>query len=416
MFQRHDVSGARKRQLRSASLGEVMARFLLCCALFLAAVACSNIASAEQRAIDVRTARELELAVTAANRSGGHVVIRLADGIYSLLHTLYVRAPYVTLEGSAGARAGVIVQGDGMSPSAGIGDLLLVAGSHFELRDMTLRRSRWHLIQIAGNEGAQAPVIRDCILQNAYEQMIKVSINRRRPQITSNDGLVEHCTFEYTAGIGPQYYIGGIDAHGAKRWIVRDNVFRNIASPSRSVAEFAVHFWDGSADDIVERNLMINCDRGIGFGLNHDANRGGVIRNNVIYHAPDTGAFADVGIALADSPGSQVYNNTVFLESAYPSAIEYRFPSTREVLIENNLTNRAITARNGATGVVLGNVEDAAADWFVDTGKGDLHLASRVAGVVEAGRPVPGLREDFDGQRRPDGLPPDIGADQWSRP
>ena len=81
----------------------------------------------------------------------------------------------------------------------------------FPLSSMTLRRSRWHLIQIAGEDGAQSPVIRDCVLENAYEQLIKVSDSPARPGSTANNGIVEHCLFEYTAGIGPEYYIGGID-------------------------------------------------------------------------------------------------------------------------------------------------------------------------------------------------------------
>jgi hypothetical protein len=403
-----------RKQSRSAFLGEPTARLPVLCALLLTVAGCSTLPSGGQSILHVRTASGLERAVALANRAGGHVTIRLADGTYRLTDTLDVLAPYVRLEGSRGARTRVIVQGDGMSGSARIGNLIRVSGSHFELRDMTLRRSRWHLIQIAGEDGAQAPVIRDCILENAYEQMIKVSLDPRRPQASSNGGLVEHCTFEYTAGIGPEYYIGGIDAHGAKHWVVRENVFRDIASPSRAVAEFAVHFWDGSADDLVERNLIVDCDRGIGFGLGDEGNRGGVIRNNMIFHAPGTGRFADVGIALEDSPGSRVYANTVFLESPYPHAIEYRFPSTRGVLIANNLTNRAITARGRATGVVSHNVTDAAASWFIDARKGDLRLASAVPGVIRAGLAIRGLKDDFSGDARPRGAPPDIGADEWS--
>ncbi len=371
--------------------------------------------SSRQRIVHVHTAAGLERAVVAANRAGGHVTIVLADGTYTLKETLVVLAPDVALEGRPGARRRVIVQGDGMSPTARVGNLIRVSGSHFTLSDMTLRRSRWHLIQIAGEDGAQAPVVRDCILENAYEQLLKVSSSPARPWATSNGGLVEHCLFEYTAGMGPQYYIGGIDAHGAKRWIVRDNVFRNIASPSRAVAEFAVHFWDGSEDDLVERNLIVNCDRGIGFGLDGKPNHGGVIRNNMIYHAPGVGRFADTGIALTDSRDSQVYNNTILLLSAYPRAIEYRFPTTRGVLIANNLTNRAIASRNGGTGVVTHNITDAAASWFVNPRAGDLRLARPVAQVMAAGLPIPALTDDFSGHSRPAGVRPDIGADEWSR-
>ena len=382
------------------------------CAGALVAAGCS--APPRQRTVRVHTAAGLERAVAAADHWGGHVLIHLAPGTYALTETLVVTAPNVTLEGQPGARRRVIVQGDGMNPAARIGNLIRVSGSHFTLSGMTLRRSRWHLIQIAGEDGAQAPVIRDCVLENAYEQLIKVSDSAAHPGATANDGIVEHCLFQYTAGIGPEYYIGGIDAHGAKHWIVRDNVFRNIASPSRAVAEFAVHFWDGSADDLVERNLIVNCDRGIGFGLDGKPNHGGVIRNNMIYHAPGGGPFADTGIALTDSPGTQVYNNTILLQSDYPRAIEYRFPVTRGVFIANNLSNRAIASRNGGRATVTHNVTDATAQWFVDAATGDLRLASAIPQVVAAGVPIAALKDDFSGKARPRGVNPDIGADQWS--
>ncbi len=368
-----------------------------------------------QHVIRVDTTRQLQNAVAYANRSGGNTLIVLADGVYAPADTLYILAPRITLAGAPGARSRVILEGDAMSPSARVGNVIRVSGAHFELKDMTVQRSRYHLIQIAGEDGADAPVIRDCILRDAYEQMLKVSIDPARPDATSNHGLVENCIFEYSAGIGPQYYIGGIDAHGAKHWTVRRNTFRNITSPSRAVAEHAVHFWDGSADDLVERNLIVNCDRGIGFGLGAKPNQNGVIRNNMIYHAAGIGVFADVGIALFDSPGSRVYNNTVILDSGYPRAIEYRFAATAGVLIANNLTNRAIAARDGATAVVENNLTHAAASWFVNAPAGDLHLAADIPGVVAAGRSISDLKDDFDGERRAVGAPPDIGADQRSR-
>lgn len=374
-------------------------------------VGCIPVAFANRR-IQIATPIALQRAIAKADQTGGHVTIELANGTYPLLHTLVITAPFITLTGPKGTRSSVILEGDGMSPTARIGNLIRVSGSHFELQNMTLRRSRYHLIQIAGEDGAQRPVVRHCILENAYEQLLKVSIDDAHPAKTSNHGLVENCLFQYTAGIGPEYYIGGIDAHGAKDWIVRHNVFRNIQSPSRSVAEFAIHFWDGSANNIVEQNLIINCDRGIGFGLGQEGNRGGVIRNNMIYHGPGGGPFADVGIALESSPETLIYNNTIFLATPYPRAIEYRFPTTHNVLIMNNLTNKSIASRNGGRASLSHNVTDASASWFTDAADGNLQLAPTAPDVVHAGEAIHGLTDDLNGHPRPRHTPPNIGADQ----
>lgn len=351
--------------------------------------------------------------MAAANGSGGNRTILVRDGVYSLNGTLNVTAPGITIAGQTGARANVVIQGDAMGPGARIGNLIRVSGRNFRLSDVTLQRSGFHLIQIAGESDADAPVIRNCILRDAYQQMIKVSNDPAARGVSSDGGLIENCLFEYTAGIGPQFYIGGIDAHGSKNWVVRNNTFRNIASPSRSVAEFAVHFWDGSGGNIVERNLIVNCDRGIGFGLDGKGNTGGIIRNNMIYHAADVGRFADTGIALTESPGTQVYNNTILMENSFPWAIEHRFASTTGVLIANNLTNKPIVSRNGASGAVSNNVSNAVRGWFVNPASGDLHLASPVGSVAASGRVIPGLSDDFDGNPRPAGAKIDIGAHQF---
>jgi hypothetical protein len=374
--------------------------------------ASTGLASAQTTTVG--SVAQLESAVAAANGSGGNRTILVRDGIYSLNGTLNVTAPGITIAGQSGARANVVIQGDAMGPSARIGNLIRVSGRNFRLSDVTLQKSGFHLIQIAGESDADAPVIRNCILRDAYQQMIKVSNDPAARGVSSDDGLVENCLFEYTAGIGPQFYIGGIDAHGSKNWVVRGNTFRNIASPSRSVAEFAVHFWDGSAGNIVERNLIINCDRGIGFGLDGKGNMGGIIRNNMIYHADNASRFADAGIALTESPGTRVYNNTVVMDNSFPRAIEYRFASTTGVLIVNNLTNKPIASRNGASGVVSNNVTNALRSWFVDPANGDLRLASPIGSVVAAGQAVPGLGDDFDGRPRPAGAKIDIGAHQFA--
>lgn len=386
----------------------------------LVPVACLGIltgmtGTAQAGTVTVATAAELQSAVATANNLGGNTKIVVRDGTYTLNDTLYVNVPNVAIVGQSSDRTKVIIQGDAMSSTAKVGNVIRVAASNFQLSNVTLQKSRWHLIQIAGETNADGLIIKNCILRDAYQQLLKVSYDPTNPSATSNNGLVENCIFEYSASVGPQYYIGGIDAHGAKDWVVRNNTFQNIISPNNTVAEFAVHFWDPpSSNHIVERNLILNCDRGIGFGMDGHGNMGGIIRNNMIYHASNKGFYADTSIALIESPDTQVYNNTIFMENDFPSAIEYRFTSTQNVLIANNLTNKPILSRDGATGTVTRNVTHASDAWFVNVLIGNLHLASAIRSVVDLGLPVSGLRNDFDNESRSQYTGIDIGADEFS--
>jgi hypothetical protein len=370
--------------------------------------------SALADSVTVSNVTQLVNAISEANSKGGDRTILLQDGIYTLSSGLWINAPNITVAGQSGNRQNVVIQGDAMSSSASVQSIFSVTGSHFEVRDLTLQKCRNHIIQIKGENNADYPVIRNCILRDSFEQLLKVSVDLNNTSVAADNGIVEGCLFEYSAGIGPQYYIGGVDAHAAKNWVVRGNTFRNIISPSGSVAEFAVHFWSNSVNNTVEKNLIINCDRGIGFGLDGRPNTGGIIRNNMIYHSANKGQFYDVGIALSESPNTQVYNNTIFMENDFPWAIEYRFSSTQSVLIVNNLTNKPIISRDGATGTVTNNVTNSGGSWFVNPSNGDLHLAYFINGVVDSAQAVLGLNEDFEGGSRPLGSGSDIGADEFS--
>ena len=368
---------------------------------------------ANAQSVEVGTTAELVSAVSAANAAGGNRTILLRDGLYTLTDTLYINAPNITLAGLSLDRTKATVQGDAMSATAKVGNLVRVAAKNFTLHHLTLQRAGWHAIQIAGESDADNAVITDCILRDTYEQIVKVSKNDATPTITADNGRIENCEFRYTAGIGPQYYIGGLDAHGARGWVIRGNSFFNIASPNTTVSEFAVHFWNASADNIVERNVIVDCDRGVGFGLLGKGNSGGIIRNNMIYHSANGAPFADVGIALAESSNTAVYNNTLIFDNSYPTAIEYRFATTTGVLIANNLSNRTITARDGGTGTLGNNVTTATAALFTARAVGNLHLPSALPGIVDAGRVIAGLTDDIDGQARPFGAGIDIGADEF---
>ncbi len=363
--------------------------------------------------VTVSSEPELRAAISRANATGGKVTIALADGVYPLTGTLNVSAPDVALVSASNDRSRVTLRGDAMSRDAAVKNLIRVTGKSFQLRGISLERAGWHLIQIAGEADADDPIISDCAMRDAWEQLLKVSYDAARPTVGADRGIVQNCIFEYTAGIGPQYYIGGIDAHAAADWVVRGNVFRNIASPSRSIAEHAVHFWSLSRNTLVERNVIVDSDRGIGFGLGDRGHVGGIIRNNFIHHTANAHPFADAGIILENSVGTQIYNNTILQEHAYPRSIEFRFSGTAGGTIANNLTNRPISARDGGTAVLRTNVQTADRGMFRLTAAGDLRLATPVVGVVDAGTPVPGVSHDLQGDARPKGVTIDIGADEY---
>ena len=135
-------------------------------------------------------------------------------------------------------------------------------------------------------------------------------------------------------------------------WIIRHNLFRNIvAPPGAALAGPAVLMWNHSSGTVTEGNTFINCARGVSYGLLSRADGdhvAGVIRNNVIFRASTQSG--DVGIHLSSSPGTQVLNNTVVLSGTYGAAIEYRFATTTNVVVANNLVDAAIAARDGEIG------------------------------------------------------------------
>jgi len=380
-------------------------------AAWAAAVLCGP-ASAQQV---VSTVAQLESAVTKANAGTASPEILIQAGTYTLTQALPLRAAGMIVRSQSGSRTSVVLEGTGMT--SGVTHIFHVFGNDVTIADLTLRNVWNHAVQVHGESvAADRTVLRNLVIQDTGQQMVKVSY-KQGSAASADDGLVEGCLFEYTAGIGPQYYIGGIDAHQAKNWIVRGNTFRGIRSPDTNVAEHAVHFWSDASGTLVERNLIINCDRGIGFGLGNRGHQGGIIRNNMIYHA-DLGADrGDVGIELENAAGAQVYNNTVYQEHGYPAAISVRWGGSN-AYVANNLchtagTGQVIWKRDGPTVTQEANVVGAQASWFVDVSSGDLHLASAVPSVVDQGVAVGGLTDDFDGRSRPMGGGPDIGASEY---
>src|SRR5437879_2617893 len=163
-----------------------------------------------------------------------------------------------------------------------------------------------------------------------------------------HNGVVEYCWFEYTgnppadhgAGVG---YFNGISAHAAKNWIIRGNLFKNLHNPDTAAYLWnpAVLFWRHSANTITERNIFVNVDRAVAYGLDNTTpyldHAGGVIRNNFVYLTPgllsaSRKAGSDASLIAWNSPGTQIDHNTVLLNSNEFYAADFRLTTTPTVL------------------------------------------------------------------------------------
>jgi len=371
---------------------------------------CDPLPTAQGNIINVSTVSELIAALQSANTSDGHTTIILAPNTYQLTTNLpFIGSNMtgVTIRGATGSRDDVIIKGLGWDDN-NVTHIFNVAADSFTVADLTIGEVFYHPIQVHSNPNdADHFFAHNVRFVDAKEQLLKVSAGGA---LFADNGIVECCLFEFTAGIAFQYYTGGIDAHRALNWMVRQNEFKGIRSPEADLAEHAIHFWRESAGTTVEKNHIIDCDRGVGFGLGNDilsGHQGGIIKNNFIHTS------RDVGIGLEYAPDTKVYHNTVIVDN-YSNAIEYRYAGTSNVHIANNLTRGLITDRSsGSSGTVESNVQITSLNIFVDTGNYDYHLVATVGGITDAGISLPELTNDFDCQIRPLDSGYDIGADEF---
>ncbi|SEA45166.1 hypothetical protein SAMN05660420_02106 [Desulfuromusa kysingii] len=365
---------------------------------------------AGDRQVYVDTLSELYAAFD-GERDGDEIVI--ASGTYTLNSAaLSIDAPNVIVRGATGKRDDVIILGDAMTSGANIKSIFYFPqgayGQNATIKDLTVGRVGWHALFFNGNGSGNGTTIDNVRIFNTYEQMVKGAVGTSG---TSNV-TIKNCLFEFTTP-PLNYYTGGIDAHSASGWVIQNNVFKNIKSPNTSVAEHAIHLWsntDYSGSNTIERNKIINCDRGIGIWHNSGV---ATIRNNMIT-SDGSGTFPDVGIDIQDSQNSKIYNNTVWMDpSGYYAAMEIRDTTTTGVVLTNNLTNKEIAIFSGVGATKTTNVENAQSLWFNSTETGDLHLSSSVATVTGRGTTIEGLIDDFDGEPRSGSI--DIGADQLNQ-
>jgi hypothetical protein len=377
----------------------------------------------------VNVATEPQLQTAMGNLQNGDTIL-LADGTYNLTSSLYINGHNnVTIRGAAGS-TNVALIGKGMD-NTNYGNVPFGVWSNSTnttIAHLTIRDTYDN--EIIFNPGAQSPHVYCVRLLNAGSQFIKSNPTDANAGLGVNNGVVEYSWFEYTGsppddhgtGVG---YFNGISAHAAQNWIIRGNLFKNLHNPDTAAYLWnpAVLFWRHSVNTITERNTFLNVDRAVAYGLDNTTpyfdHAGGLIRNNFVCLTPglmsaSRTASSDGSLIAWNSPGTLVDNNSILLNSNEFYAVEFRFATTTNGAARYNLGDSPVHLRDSATAAVAGNFLTARPGMFVNPAAADLHLLSSATNAIDKASPLATVTNDIDGDLRPKGARPDIGADEFT--
>ena len=368
--------------------------------LSLSALHCAPLQPQTGTTITVST--ETELRDRALYASAGTIIL-VAPGVYNMGSYVHIVNRGITLRGQSGDRDDVILDFGGM---LGGHFGIFVEADDVTIADLTIRNTSDHGVSI---QGVDRPILYNLHIQDTYDQLVKVNPIGDG----SEDGLLACSRIEYTT-TAPDDYTNGISAHLAHRWVVRDNQWVRIRGNNGSTGP-TILFWSGSTETIVERNLIVDSYRGIAFGNpshNYVDHTGGIVRNNMIYFSLEH----DVAIEMTHAQGWLVAHNTALLKNPSPGltwGMEARYTDSQGTFAYN-LTNMNIWVdRDGAQGTVTGNLTNALSSWFADSLNADLHLLPTAADAIDQADTIMNVTDDYDGNIRPLGAAPDIGADEF---
>ena len=349
---------------------------------------------------------EPELRNQAYNAAAG-TTIMIEAGVYHMENIIHVVNDGITIRGATGQREGVILDLGGMGTGHMHG--FLIDADDITIADLTIRSVGNHGVSVQGKD---RPILYNLHILDTGQQIVKINPGSD----WSEDGLLACSRLEYTSS-APTDYTNGISAHRTRNWVIRDNEWYRIRG-NEGYTGPTILFWNESSDTVVERNLLIDCYRGIAFGnpgesgVNHT---GGFVRNNFIYSSLEH----DVAIEMTRAQGWLVAHNTAMLLNPSPGltwGMEARYPESQGTFAYNLTNMNILHDRDGAQGTLVGNVTNAGVDWFVDATSGDLHLTSTASGAIDQAATLANVSDDYDGDERPIGAAPDVGGDEYGTP
>jgi hypothetical protein len=364
------------------------------------------------RRIPVSTAEELAAAVESAQDGD---MILLADGTYRVGRFLHLdNVKHVSIRGASGDPAKVVLLGKGFDVVGRGDDILRI--SHCEnviIADLTFADCHAYGLKVEAEYSPKNIHVYHCHFLNIGTRGLKGSTARRS---VASGGSVRYCHFENNK-IPPgdwQFggnYISAIDMMSLEDWTISDNTFVNIKGHSGG-GRAAIFVWVRSRRVVVERNHILNCDRGIALGNPSGSSNymegmlhvyDSICRNNFIVAGPDA------GIELAWVDGVKIYHNSVWRQNVQGRGIR-SIEKIHQVDIANNLVRGALTLAGGETS--RNNLIGPLEGYFVDPVAGNLRLREGKDEVVDRGLRLTEVIDDIDARRRDER--PDIGAAEYT--
>lgn len=343
--------------------------------------------------------------------------VMVADGTYKLPQFIYMRDKRnVTVRGASGNPDKVVLSARGWEPRDEQDDILRIGSCrNITVAHLTFTDCHSYGIKVEGEGNPEGIHIYDCRFRDIGMRAIKGSATFGGK---AAGGSIRYCRFENTKVPPADWLFGGdyitaIDLMVLDGWTISDNFFKDIRGRTGN-ARGAVFVWVRSKNVTVERNVFVNCDRGVSFGNpsgstayreNAPHVSDSVIRNNFIVPGKDA------GIELWWAENVKVYHNTVWRPDAEGWGLRGggdRWKIDR-VDVANNLVRGTIMLTGGVT--LRNNVTAGLDGIFADAKTGDLRLTAAAAVAVGKALPLPEVTDDFDGNPRDPA--PDLGASEF---
>ncbi|MBL9135467.1 MAG: right-handed parallel beta-helix repeat-containing protein [Verrucomicrobiales bacterium] len=367
--------------------------------------------------LTVRVETPAQLLAAAETAAPGTTVL-LEDGEYRLPRPLVLsRLERVTLRSASGDPTKVVLRGKGWDSRDPHDDLIHIGQCRFiTLADLTFTDCHSYAVKVEAEHGPQDIQVYHCHFRDIGTRAIKGSAGQD-PAVRAKGGSVRHCEFSNTK-VPPRDwqsdgdYIAAIDMMALEDWTFADNLFRDIRGHNGG-GRAAIFLWVRTRNVVVERNLIIHCDRGIALGNPglSTANRpgestvyvsGAVVRNNMIAGGPDC------GIELWHAEGVKILNNSIWRPPQNWARGIRVGTGTQGTLIANNLIHGEIRVEGGEASL-QNNLAGRIQEFWLAPDAGNLALRPGAsAGAIDRGTPFSEVDEDIRRRRR-NGTP-DLGA------